>query len=53
MKRMAGKLGFMKVRAIKVCTKTEIGRKAKHKNHVLSQFFQQSALKVESLDSPR
>jgi hypothetical protein len=53
MPRIAEKLGFMKVRTIKNCIKTEIGRKARHKNHVLVQILNKVALKVEFLDSSR
>ncbi len=47
------KLEFMKGRVVKVCTKTAIGRKARHKNHVLVQIFNKVTLKVEFLDSSR
>jgi len=53
MTRIAEKLGFMKVRAVEVCTRTKIGRKARHKNHVLVQIFNKVALKVKSLDNSR
>jgi hypothetical protein len=43
----------MKERAVKVCAKARIGRKARHKNHVLVQIFNKAALKAESLDSSR
>jgi hypothetical protein len=42
MAKIAEKLGFMKVRAIEVCTKAEIGRKARHIKACSRANFQQS-----------
>jgi hypothetical protein len=39
MPRIAEKLEFIKVRVIEVCTKAEIGRKARHKKRVFVQIF--------------
>jgi len=42
MTRIAEKLGFMKERALEVCTKAEIGRKAMHIKPSSHASFQQS-----------
>jgi hypothetical protein len=38
------KLGFMKVRAIEVCTKAGIGRKRGIRKHVFMKIFNNTAL---------
>jgi len=40
--RIAEQLGFMKVRALEVCTKAEIGRRARHIKPCSRAKFQQS-----------
>ena len=40
---IAEQLGFMKVRALEVCTKAEIGRRARHIKSCSRANFQQSA----------
>ena len=45
--RIAEKLGFMKVRALEVCTKAEIGRKARHIKPCSRANFQQSGFESE------
>jgi len=40
--RIAEQLGFMKVRALEVCTKAEIGRRARHIKSCSRANFQQS-----------
>jgi len=40
--RIAEQLGFMKVRALEVCTKDEIGRRARHIKSYSRANFQQS-----------
>jgi hypothetical protein len=40
--RISEKLGFMKVRALEVCTKAEIGRRARHMKSCSCADFQQS-----------
>lgn len=42
---IAEKLGFMTVRVIDICTKTEIGRKARHLKPCSRANFQQSGFK--------
>jgi hypothetical protein len=49
MPRIAEKLGFMKVRVVKVCEKAGIGRKAGHKKPCIRTIFQQSG--VERVNS--
>jgi hypothetical protein len=44
MTKTAEILGFMKVRALEVCTKAEIGRKARHIKPCSRASFQQSGL---------
>ena len=39
MPKFAEKLEFIKVRVVEVCTKAEIGRKARHKKRVFVQIF--------------
>jgi len=39
MSRIAGKLEFMKGRAVKVCAEARIGRKVGYKKRVLVQIF--------------
>ena len=51
--RIAEKLGFIKVRAVTVCAKVGIGRKAGNKKSVFVQIFNKVVLKVEFLDSSR
>ena len=51
MLRIAEKLGFIKVRAVTVCAKVGIGRKAGNKKSVFVQIFNKVVLKVEFLDS--
>jgi len=53
MPRIAEKLEFMKGRVAKVCTKTAISRKVRHKNHVLVQISNKVALKVKSLGNSK
>ena len=40
--KIAEQLGFMKVRALEVCTKAEIGRRARHIKSCSRANFQQS-----------
>jgi len=40
--RIADKLGFMKVRALEVCTKAEIGRRVRHIKSCSRANFQKS-----------
>jgi len=47
MTRIAEKLGFMKVLAVKVCTKAKIGRKVRHKKPCFRASLQQNCLKKE------
>jgi hypothetical protein len=42
MTKTAEKLGFMKVRALEVCTKAEISRRARHIKSCSRANFQQS-----------
>jgi hypothetical protein len=46
--RIAEQLGFMKVRALEVCTKAEIGRRARHIKSCSRANLQQSGF--ENLD---
>jgi len=45
--RIAEKLGFMKVQAVKVCAKAWIGRKAEHKNSGFRVNVRQNCLREE------
>ncbi len=47
------KVGFMKVRAVKVCAKAGIGRKAGHKKTVFVQIFNKTVSEKKFLDSYR
>ena len=51
--RIAEKLGFMKVRVVKVCAKSGVGRKMGHKNNVFVQIHKKKMLKDQMLDSSR
>jgi hypothetical protein len=48
MPRIAEKLESMKVRAVKVCAKAEIGRKAGHKKTCFHANFQKNCLEIEN-----
>ena len=45
--RIAEKLGFMKVRALEVCTKAEIGRKTRHIKPCSCASFQQGGFESD------
>jgi len=53
MPRIVEKPGFMNVRAVEVCTKAEIGRKARHIKPCSCANFQQSGFEKGSLYSSR
>ena len=51
MPRIAEKLGFVTVRAVKVCEKAGIGRSRGHKKNVFMQIFNKTVLEKKFLDS--
>jgi len=50
MQRFAEKLGFMKVRTVKVCTKTGFGRSREHNNPSFCVDFRKTASEKNNLD---
>ncbi|MHC4479133.1 MAG: hypothetical protein ACYTEL_26205 [Planctomycetota bacterium] len=53
MQRIAEELEFMKGRAVKVCAKAGIGRKAGHKKRRFVQIFNKTVSEKEILDRPK
>jgi len=52
MPRIAEKLEFVTGRAVKVCAKAGIGRKAGHKKYVFIRIFRKTASEKKFLVSP-
>ena len=53
MQRIAEKLEFKKGRAVKICAKAGIGRKAEHKNRGFVQIFNETVPEKKILDYSR
>jgi hypothetical protein len=53
MPRIAEKLEFVTGRAVKVCAKAGIGRKAGHKKYVFPPIFNKTTSKTKILDGSR